>query len=145
MRKLILMLAAASMALAAPASAEKKLCKLKLTMPKIKGMNLMDMGDMGCNVSTEAFGFVIGPAADYNPSNLDDAKKEAVETYDGDQLKPMELPNGFLLGYHNKTEFGDNWVVSGFLSVGGKKYTISSMVTTPEQQSAVMEALKTVH
>lgn len=125
---------------------DKKICKLKISIPVSKGMTIEDMGDMGCTVATPNYTFVVNYAGEYNPKTLEEANKNAVETYSGDQLTPTTLANGFILAYHNKNEYGDhNWFVDACLTINGKQYSISTLQPSQGHQAAAIAAIKTIH
>lgn len=80
----------------APKSAakEKKLCKLGLVVPTEKNLDVSDMGDFGCMVSTSEAVYVIKKAEEADPTTIEKATAEAQETYSGDQLQTETLANG---------------------------------------------------
>lgn len=140
--------AAVQSSAAAPAAApaaEQKICNLGINILETKGMKIEDSGDMGCMITTAEYVMSVERPGEFSSKTLKEAKTNAVETYDGDQLKETKLPNGFILAYHNKGEMGDNWFVDSYLTINKKSFVVRTSQSTQAQQNAAVEAIKTIH
>ncbi|MBT8494867.1 MAG: hypothetical protein KJO07_17555 [Deltaproteobacteria bacterium] len=69
-------------------------------------------------------------AKDMDPKTIDDAKKEATETYSGKNLKEEKLDDGFILTFENKGGMGTNYFMIGRREIDGKAYKCN--VTAPQ-------------
>ncbi len=70
--------------------------------------------------------------------------KDDADLFNAKNFKPEKLADGFGATYENTGSAGTNYFINYHRTIDGKQYHCSSMVATPDQQSAVAAACKSL-
>jgi hypothetical protein len=106
-----------------------ELAKLGIKADVPKGSQLSEL--MGAQmVQGPGVTVTIDVAKDSDPKTLEDAKKEATDTYGGKNVKEEKLADGYILTFDNKGSMGTNYFLIGRREIDGKAYKCN--VTAPQ-------------
>ena len=115
---------------------------LKVDLPK--GTEPGDGMSGGVMIIGMDVSVMINVAGEYDPKTLEDAEKEATETYSGKDLKSEELPDGWVLTFTNEGSLGTNYWVQSRREIGGKAYFCSTSVGHELQARGALAACKSL-
>ena len=131
---------------AAPESKKETITLEKLDGLKIdvaEGTTPSEMGGSVMIISMEE-SLDVKAASDLDPKSLEDAKKEATDTYQAKELVEEKLDDGWALSFQNTGSMGDNFFTWVRRTIDGKDYFCQTSVAHKTLRDGALTACKSL-